>query len=173
MGIKKCGKTGLVFMALMIFMPAAYAMDFGGWGEWHEDEKGYEEFQKNKQEHCTKLLNELGLSDEQMRAVEQHRQTREAGKPDLRQRMHEVKKSIRAELDAVETDRVKLEQLIDESSELMKLMMRERVESVLELKAILTPEQFSALQEKKEQMHQERREKWKKLHEKKMEEENQ
>lgn len=143
--------AGLAAVCLMANPVQAYAERGHDKGDHHE----------KKEMMIKEIISELGLSQEQMTAVEQQRtQSQEKGKQ-LQEQLFEKKKALKEALKAETVDQGKIDQLITETSALHADKMRNWVDSVLHIRSILTPEQYSEFQKKMDERKAEWREKWK------------
>jgi len=111
---------------------------------------------KGKKMH--KVMEELGLTQEQKDQLKEMKiGNREAAKQ-LREKIKTKRGEMKAELTKPQSDRNKLDSIIEEIGELKKETMRSRIDSVLRMKMVLTPEQYKLLNEKTQKKHKE----WKK-----------
>lgn len=106
----------------------------------------------------------LGLSEEQRAQMKAVREGSMAAMKVLRSELKAKHEAVRQALDADVPDRAKAEAIVKEISVLEEKMGLGRVDTVLKIRSILTPEQFQKLQafrEKKKAERQERRGKMK------------
>lgn len=100
-----------------------------------------------------KMTADLGLTQaqqDQMKAL--HEGQRERAKA-LRDKSRSVRDAMRGELDRADTDMVKVNGYVDELAGIFKEKTKQRVDGILAMKKVLTPEQFQKLNEKmKEKM---------------------
>lgn len=95
-----------------------------------------------------KITEELGLSDEQQAQLKvMRKQSWEAHKT-LKGQIRATHDAIKDELDCPESDRAVLDILADELTLLRRQMIDQRIDKVLDMKQVLTPEQYSVLSEK-------------------------
>ncbi len=97
----------------------------------------------------------LGLSPQervQMKALREEYRGKQGA---LREQIQAKHEAIRKELDGVNPDRAKAEAIIKEMSVLEEQMAMNRVDEILKIRAILTPEQFQKLH----QLHEKKAEK--------------
>jgi len=98
-----------------------------------------------------KISAELGLSAEQRQAMaSQHSQERKLAQ-ELRQKTKAVRLQITEELNKEKTDTAKVNALVAELKALTGQRIDQQIQGIMELKKILTPEQFNALNEKRRQ----------------------
>ncbi|MDD4013735.1 MAG: Spy/CpxP family protein refolding chaperone [Candidatus Omnitrophica bacterium] len=105
-----------------------------------------------------KMYQELGITDEQNSELKALREGERAKSQEIKARIAEIKGAMRAELDKPDTDKIKVDGYVDDLTALYREKIGARVEGVMSVKKILTPEQFSALHEKKEEMKKDRKE---------------
>lgn len=130
-----------VAIAAMISMPAAYA-EFGR-GD-HEGREG------KHGKVMKKIMEDLDISPEQKVEIDKNRKEHHEKKKALREEMKVKKQQLKDELKENAPDRGKINRTIDEISDIQKKLLRQRVDGVLEMKEILTEEQFTQLHEKME-----------------------
>jgi Spy/CpxP family protein refolding chaperone len=133
------------------------------WADMDEDSSHWEEFRAQKEQMMSRMLGELGLSADQLAAIEAQRSAHTAQKEALRARLKEKKEALRAALDAPATDRAQIDALMAEIAVLDAERLKSRVEAVLAIKALLTPGQFADLRAKKKEMLDQHKEKLKKM----------
>jgi Spy/CpxP family protein refolding chaperone len=105
--------------------------------------------------------NSLGLNDEQRAKMKTIREEFKTRQDVLRNEIKARHEALRQELDAVDPDRGKAEGIVKEISALGQQMSLKRVDMVLTIREILTPEQYKKLRafhEKKRAEMKERRE---------------
>lgn len=104
-----------------------------------------------------KMTSDLGLTQEQQ---DQMKALREGGKEkagSLGEKSKEVNQAMRDELNKPDTDTSKVKGYVDELTSLYRQKLEQRVDGVLGMKKVLTPEQFNKLNEKMKQ----KKEAWK------------
>ncbi|MDD5347097.1 MAG: Spy/CpxP family protein refolding chaperone [Candidatus Omnitrophica bacterium] len=104
--------------------------------------------QRGPDEHFDAVFKELNLTPEQQQKLFGQRSFQEKQRAVLREKMSVLRKEMTAELNKEKTDRKRLKVLVDRMKVLMGERIQHRVESILALKDILTPEQFKKLNEK-------------------------
>ncbi|MBN1688436.1 MAG: Spy/CpxP family protein refolding chaperone [Candidatus Omnitrophica bacterium] len=145
---------------LIIFVMAAspvYAMPWGeGHEGWDKGEKGdfQGKMEEKMKEKMQAIYKEIGLSEDQLAQIEAKRESQKQAGQEIRTQLREKQEALRVELDKPETDQAKVDSLIDQIGTLMTEKIRHRSQSVLDLKGLLTPEQFAQMQEKKQEMRQ-------------------
>jgi Spy/CpxP family protein refolding chaperone len=96
-------------------------------------------------------LKELKLSPEQEQKIAAQGKQQQEQVQELKQKTAQVRKELTQELEQPNPDKAKIDALISEMKELMGKGMEQRVERILMLKEILTPEQMKKLEQKKEE----------------------
>jgi Spy/CpxP family protein refolding chaperone len=117
----------------------------------HEGKGGKERFEK--------MFDTLGLTAEQKAKLDagraKHRDERKAVGDEKRS----IKEALAAELDKPAIDMVKVKQLHEKLKALIASGEDRRLEMILEMRTILTPEQFAAFQKQMKEMRSKRHEK--------------
>ncbi|MFA5099422.1 MAG: periplasmic heavy metal sensor [Candidatus Omnitrophota bacterium] len=99
------------------------------------------------------IIKELNLTPEQQQAIGAQRSQDRARSQELRQKIKSARKEITAELDKEVTDTAKVDSLVAQMKELTGDRIEQQIQGIMSLKNILTPEQFKALNAKKEHNH--------------------
>lgn len=92
------------------------------------------------------LMQELGLSPEQQEQMKARREQNRENHEALKTKLETARKELKTELEKETTDRARIDALIAETKALMGAQLEQRVESILTVKEILTPEQFETFQ---------------------------
>jgi Spy/CpxP family protein refolding chaperone len=124
---------------VLFFTSTASAQWFGRNGEKGQkpDEGGFEN-----------IARELNLTESQKQQMAQQRtKEKEQGRV-LREEMKAVRDELTKELDKDKPDRVRISSIISQMKELIGRRIEQRVEGILSMKQVLTPEQFKKLNEK-------------------------
>lgn len=111
---------------------------------------GPERGQRYKQRMMDNLVKELGLSSEQQEKIRKQRIEQMEQRKKLRGRLRSKKLELKQELDKKDVDKKKVYALVAEIESLMGDQLEQRVEKILSMKRILTPEQFEKFQQKTE-----------------------
>jgi len=132
-----------VFAFLLINQPNVYAEH--GWlsekdGEWKAK---WEE--KRKEMH-----KQLGLSEEQEKQLEEHRNKFRAGSEGMREQIKVKREEIRTELQKSDFDVNKVKQSHEELKALRNKKDDARLDGILEIRKVLTDEQFKKFMELKD-----------------------
>ena len=102
----------------------------------------------HKKEMINKVINELNLTSEQSERILKQRNAHRKGRDESRQLLRDRRKQLRTELEMRDTDRVRIDRVAGEIKKLQARMLDERIESVLEIKEVLTPAQYEVFRGK-------------------------
>lgn len=151
----RCAAGGLFLALILATVSAASAAPAAQ----HKDEirRSLEE----KRKLMDKVFSELDLSREQVQAIEERRSHHLKNKEHSLGLIAEKKDALRQALDAPDADPVVINALADELAALQTERMKNRVAAILEIKKILTPEQYAELREKKKALKEQHQEIWK------------
>ena len=141
-------RAALVSLILMIYAPVAFARFDEEWGA---------RSQERLEAKWDAVFKEVGLSEEQLKQIEHERGLRKEAREQMRAQLKDKREALRQALDAPKTDRAQIDTLVGELSVLATERIKTRVDSVLAIKEILTPEQFAQLRERKQEMSKSRR----------------
>ena len=134
--------TCTIALALTVFVTVGYAE----WGSnskpCNEGEEGQRKG-KGRHEEIAKMLN---LTPEQEELTSQHRKQHRKKMKEISQALKEKRKALYQELEKYDGDQAKIASLAAEVKALLAKKVDSRVESILAMKQILTPEQFEKLQ---------------------------
>jgi len=95
-----------------------------------------------------KLTEELGLSPEQKTQLDAQREAFKSKNEAAWEKLKAKKEELRAELEKPTVDRAKVSAIIEDMKNLEGEKLNNRVDKILAMKSILTPEQFTKLQDK-------------------------
>lgn len=149
-------RTGTLLTGLLLIAGAGlYAEPMGddgpGFGPGARGEDG-------KMEGRFEEMNkELGLTKEQAQKLRAHRQSQRQANQGLWKEMQSKREALRAELEKTNVDSGKVKALNEELKVLHDKMADQRLNGVLEVRKILTAEQFKKLRELGEKRRGERR----------------
>lgn len=127
-----------VLFALTCFSQSSYS----------ENKEGGEDCGKPHQERMEKMINELGLTEEQVTAMKAYKEEHRENSKTQRQEMKSLRQSLKTELEKAEPDQAVIDSISTELKNAQAAMIDQRIESILGMKKILTPEQFATFQEK-------------------------
>ncbi len=91
------------------------------------------------------ILNHLGLSDEQRAALHEKREAQIRSSQETRKKLQEKRRELKDALDNLDVDEANIDALITEITTLSSENLKSRVQSILDIKEILTPEQYNEL----------------------------
>lgn len=111
------------------------------------DEAKMAEHKKRMEEHFNKMASEIGLTADQKAALDKDREEFMVKSKDLKTKMKAAKKSLKEELDKAATDEAKVAGIVKELTDLSAQQIQYRVDKVMAMKKVLTPEQFTKMQE--------------------------
>lgn len=129
----------MVVVATFVMMMSSLSVYAGSPdGETDRSVKWKERMEARKQE----MFKELNLTDEQKQKLEENRKKRKDDAQGLRDHMKELKTAMRQELEKDVLDMAKVDQVQSQMKEAQAQMMDNRLKGILEVRGILTPEQF-------------------------------
>ncbi len=103
---------------------------------------GPEKWEKKREARMQEMHKKLGLTPEQEKRLEEHRKThQEAGKA-LREEKREKMEALRLELEKPDMDEARVRAIHAEIKDIQNKLADHRLQGVLEVRHILTPEQF-------------------------------
>jgi len=129
----------LLVAAALFFTSLAYAQSFSE-RFWKKDQKG--------QETPGTMTKELKLSPKQEQQITEQRNKQRQQAEELGQKLKASRDELSSELNKDVPNKSKVQVLVSEIKEIMGKRIEQRVERILLLKEILTPEQFRQLNEK-------------------------
>lgn len=96
-----------------------------------------------KQEKFDNMIEKLNLSEEQVAQLKSHKQTKMESRKKLHSALKKQKQELKDELDKPESDNTRIKQIADSIKQIQSEMVDERIKGILEIKAMLSPEQYS------------------------------
>ena len=102
------------------------------------------------------MFRDLDLTEEQRERLRTRREEKEETYQQAREQLKSLRAALGDELDKPEADQGKTDELVRQITSLQQQMLTERVDSILEMKEILTPEQFEKMAQKRKQMRENR-----------------
>jgi len=135
---------------MMILAAIALGLIFSGTAnaKMLEEEEG--QFNKDKRSQVIKQLN---LTPQQEAQIKQLQMFNRQKAKELFLRLREKRKELADELDKARSSPIKIRALIAELKDLQGRLIEQRVEDVLKMKEILTPEQYQMFSESLKNMH--------------------
>lgn len=151
MKIRKTGKILVYTLAAVLILSssAAYA--------YHPDDKDgrREEMRKKHEQVMDNLIQELGLSRQQQNEINKQRQEHKAAREGLREKIQARRELLKEELQKDTVDRGKVYTLVDQITQLKGQMYRLKVDGILGMRDILTPEQYKDFKTRMDQKKEE------------------
>jgi Spy/CpxP family protein refolding chaperone len=134
--------TGVIaVMALFLFATApVYAEG--------ESYRPRQKWGSEKQEKYHRMIEKLGLSDDQVAQLKAHKQAKIESREKLYSELAKQKQALRDELEKPVSDDARIKQISDSMKQIQSKLVDERIKGILEIKAILTPEQYAEFKAK-------------------------
>lgn len=129
--------------------------------EWDGPRHGDKAFKEKMKEHRLEMQKELGLTKEQQEKLDANRKAQKEQMQVLRKTKQEKMEALRQELQKEQMEEAKINQLNGEIKQLQSQLSDLRINSVMEVRKILTPEQFKKFNAKMEKRRHEMKEKMK------------
>ncbi len=143
-------KLSMLAMLGMLFLAAPLV---------HADEpevagiaEGRQKFMEKMEQKMQEVYKDLNLTDEQKKALDENKTKNRAQTKELFKQMKDKKDAIRDELQKETLDSAKIEQIHNELKQLSNQMLDNRFNGILEVRKILTQEQFKKFSSKMEEM---------------------
>lgn len=99
-----------------------------------------------KQEKFDNMIEKLNLSEEQVAQLKSHKQVKMKSREKLYSAIKKQKQELKDELEKPESDNARIKEIASSIKQTQSEMVDERIKGILEIKAILTPEQFKEFQ---------------------------
>lgn len=106
-----------------------------------------QEFRKQGEDRMQELLKDLNLSDEQKKLLDEHRTKHREGMGTLRKNMRDLRQAMHQELQKQELDMNTINDLQGKMKETQTKILDYRLEGILAVHKILTPEQYKKFSE--------------------------
>ena len=131
----------LVLLSSFLVAPCVFAQDHPDYKMGKEDHSkwDHEKFEKKIQE----IYGQLNLSSEQKKQLDENKQKHRDNMKSSFEKMHSLRQEMRQELTKSELDMNKINGLQSQMKSLQSEMIDRRLESILDVRKILTPEQFA------------------------------
>jgi len=146
--MKKLLKKLTIYTALAAMVAStslAYAMPME---EEHAGEKSGKGGEKG--EKFQAIMEKLDLTQEQKDQLKEHREARQEETKELKEELKANRKTLHEELKKYDSDRGVIAATLSKVNDLQGKLMQEKTESFLQMKEILTPEQFQKMSELKD-----------------------
>lgn len=124
---------------------AVAAMVFSTVGIYAEASGNAPQRTEKKEAHFKKMVEELQLTAEQQKQFTKEREEFAMKSKDLKEKMRSTRSSLKAELEKPALDKGRVNSLAAELKNLVGQQIQNRVDKVMAMKQILTPEQFSKM----------------------------
>ena len=145
---KNYGYAAILVLALA-WMGRAYAQPA-------EDEARAKE-KIAREEKFNTMIRSLDLTPQQQQEIASRRSREKQQTRELREKYDFVESELRRELDKENPDRDKVDALVNQMKDLTGRRYEQKVDEILSLKEILSPEQYRKLQERSEKFEKRRR----------------
>lgn len=130
---------GLVISVFLLSTTGVFANE--------KQEFNKEEHKKEWQEKRARMFKELGLSEEQKQTLKIHKESHRDGIKVLRGQIKEKRKALRQALENPDADENAITAANNEIKALSNSLADNRLKGILEVRKILTPEQFKKFNE--------------------------
>ena len=131
-------------VTLMVFSSgAAYAWPAYGQGQEKDGKRAWEKMEEKRE----KFIKELGLTPEQEEQIKNLRKEKKEKRGELWIKIQAQRLELKEELEKPTTDRARIDSIVTELKALMAEKLDQRVEGILSMKKILTPEQYEKFKE--------------------------
>ena len=107
-----------------------------------------ERMREKREEMKLKMQEELGLTEEQQQKLEEHRDAHRSQNKVNRETMDKLHEQLKAEVEKEEIDTATITSIHEQIKALDNQIADHRLEGMLEIREILTPEQFKKFHEK-------------------------
>jgi Spy/CpxP family protein refolding chaperone len=129
---------GSIPLVMIVIFFCSVPVDAYQWGESKHGKMSEEKKAKFKEE----LFKELNLTPEQEKAMQQHKEEQRSKMKIFRGDIKAKKKELRQELQNTDLDMKKVKEINSELKVLLSNMLDHRLEGILGVRSILTPDQF-------------------------------
>ncbi|PIU40947.1 MAG: hypothetical protein COS99_07720 [Candidatus Omnitrophica bacterium CG07_land_8_20_14_0_80_42_15] len=100
----------------------------------------------NKEAKMNKTFKELGLTPDQQKQIKEQFDVNNAKAKEIREQIRTKREKLKQEMESDTVDRNKINKLVTEVGDLNSTQLRQRVESILLMKQVLTPDQYKRLE---------------------------
>ena len=105
-------------------------------------------FREKMDQRIEQMHDELGLTPEQRKKLKVHRESKKENRRAFREKIRAKRQALRAELQKPDVNRQRVNALHNEIKQLMNQGADERLEGILYVREVLTPEQYKQFSEK-------------------------
>lgn len=128
-------------LAVLVAGTMVFLQTFGYAGE----TGNAEQYTAQKEAHFKKMSEELQLTPGQKEQLAKEREEFASKSKDLREKIQTARTGLKAELEKPVPDKAKVNSLVAEIKGMVGQQIQNRVDKVMAMKQILTPEQFSKM----------------------------
>ncbi|MFH1772042.1 MAG: periplasmic heavy metal sensor [Candidatus Omnitrophota bacterium] len=146
-------KTGMSQKSVVLAAAAFLIVQGFAFAEGLSEEKSYREKKEQREETMKKVMDEIGLTEPQREQIKEYRSQHKEVSGQLRMELKEKKKQLREELTKTDSNEAALRGLADEIKRIQGQIIDHKIESILEMKKIMTPEQYQKFKEKTKDFH--------------------
>lgn len=136
--------------AILLAVATTFLLSSSVYAEHSHGREGRMEQSAREKKH-EMLVEELGLTPEQETRLKQQREEFRNKNKELMEKMRSKRKELKQELEEPNIDRAKVDKIIGDIKNLTGEKLSNRVNKIISMKKILTPEQFEKLQDKMRQ----------------------
>lgn len=130
--LKRFILLSVLIMSLSV-TPSAYA----------NDKSSFQSRQERREKKIQEIYNQLNLTDAQKKQLEQNKISNQDKKKDLYEKVRSYKDALNQELMKIDLDMTRINDIQNNIKALQVQILDERLSSILEVRKILTPEQFT------------------------------
>jgi periplasmic protein CpxP/Spy len=151
--MRKTGLVAVMVAVVMLVAGLAYAETEQAGKQPAQGERG-----KQWQEQKEKIAKELNLTAEQQQKLEANRKTQRETMGRLHRELKEKQDKLQELLKSADVTKASVDPLVADIKSIQDQLVDTRVNAIFAVKAILTPEQFTKLQQKAKQRQENRQE---------------
>ena len=107
------------------------------------------EWKKDREEKRDKIFDELGLSEDQRKQLKEYKASRREEGKEMHQQIKAKKEQLQEELQKSDFNEAQVRQIHQEIKALKDKVEDQRLESILRVRSVLTPEQYGKFKEMK------------------------
>ena len=137
----------LVVVALLFALPVSHTLCFAEW-----EKKGCGVEGDRKHEAMKNVIAELGLTPEQQNQIDAQRKKQRKETEALRIKLQARRAVLQEELNKPSVNRAAVSDLVKKVNTIRGDMFSQRIEGILAMKEILTPDQYDELKERMKKM---------------------
>ena len=151
-------------LSMVLLGTAVIVWGMVGWAESAETDRvkeyNHEEEFHEGMKQFPKIWEELNLREEQRQRMAEHRRKYRMEMQRIKRQLREKREALRKVLSNYNIDKAKAKQLVTEIVDLHHQLLKKRIEEAIELRNILTPEQFEKFKQKVSQFRKRRMQHW-------------